>query len=185
MTHTTQQPWQRTQRDLLGRIDRVDPYAANWDEEGFLGSRPQYKEEGEVFYRSGDILFGYLGGQPNEAGIKAHYEFSLGSGIRKDTGRYFLLAETVCDDGRTFDAGPIGEYAGTGNGICAAYRSYGAGRAFFKELMRRDIWQPEELGYSPGGLAAVKSAHKSLIHDVLADYPGLKHSHSATAHLRH
>lgn len=169
MTHTTRPPWAMTQRELLGRIDRVDPYAANWDEEGFLGSDPQYTEDGIIFYRSQDILFGYFGGQSNDARILAHYEFSLGTGINKDTGRYFLLATIVCDDARKFTHGPIGEYAGSGNGICTAYRGYGAGRAFFKELMIRDIWQSEALGYSPGGLAAVRSAHRSLIRDALAE----------------
>lgn len=169
MTHTTRPPWAMTQDELLGRIDRVDPYAANWDEEGFLGSDPQYTEDGNIFFRSQDIHFGYFGGQPNDARILAHYEFSLGTGIDKDAGRYFLLATIVCDDGREFTQGPIGEYAGSGNGICTAYRGYGAGRAFFKELMIRGIWQPEALGYSPGGLAAVRSAHRSLIRDALAE----------------
>lgn len=177
------QPWQQTQKKYLGRIDRVDDYAANWDEEGFLGSRPQYTVQGESFHRSPDINFGYLFGEPNNTHVKAHYEYAIGRGTGKDRGRYFLLAKTVADDGRGSDHGysPVGEYAGTGNGIIASHRGKGTGRAFFKELMKRGIWKPEGMGYSPGGLAAVKSAHKSLIEDaiqagesvpqdVLADY---------------
>jgi len=189
---TRKKPWERTQQDLLGRIDRVDPHAANWDEAGFQGSHPQYTQEGSVIHRSRDIHFGYLFGQPNEAHVKAHYEYAIGKGAGKDDGRYFLLAEIVADDGRTQHTGAIGEYAGTGNGMYASHRGYGAGKAFFKALMFRGIWTPEALGYSPGGLAAVKSAHKSLLTDalaahkpvpadVLADYPDLNPATKATS----
>jgi len=41
-TASIQPPWAKTQRELLGQINRVDPCSAYWDEEGFLASHPQY-----------------------------------------------------------------------------------------------------------------------------------------------
>lgn len=179
------EPWERTQKDILGAIDRVDKAAANWDEEGFQQSKPQYKEDPNIIHRSDDINFGYLFGEPNTKKAKAHYEYSIGEGIEKDEGRHFLLAKLVTEDGRSQKQGAVGEYAGTGNGIMASHRNKGAGKAFFKELMNRGIFEPEGLGYSPGGLAVVKSAHRSIVQDalaegkpvppeVLADYPDLQ-----------
>ena len=178
-------PWLCTQAAYLGRLDRVDEYAAYWDEEGFLASDPQYTIITTDFYRSAPGKYILPGGRPNPNGILAHYRFSLGQGIGKDAGRYFLLAAMFYDNGETLKEGPIGEYAGTGHGICLAYRGKGAGRAFFKELMKRGIWTPEALGYSPGGRATAISAHRSLIQDalntgwpihpdILADYPTLR-----------
>lgn len=177
-------PWLRPQRDYLGCIDRVDASAAGWDEQGFTCSRPQYYPVGPVFYKTAPTRYGRLGGNLSAPPLQAYHAFRLGQGTGKDHGRYFLLAELRYENGERLEEGAVGEYAGTGHGICAAYRGKGVGRAFFKELMKRGLWTPEALGYSPQGRATAISAHRSLIHDalltdlvipphVLADYPTL------------
>lgn len=177
-------PWQYRKQHYLGRIDRVDTLAAHWDEEGFLQCHLHYEEDRLPFYRTPDIHFGWLWGCENAAGTLAYYEYCLGQGIKKDTGIWFLLASIVDHTGRTQAPHPVGEYAGMGTGILASHRYRGVGRAFLYTLMARQIWEPEQLGYSPGGLATAKSAHRQHIREaitnghtvpppVLADYPEL------------
>ena len=162
-------PWQYHRRTYLGRIDRVDASAARWDEEGFLQCHLRYQEDPLPFYRTPDIHFGWLWGCENKAKTLAYYEYRLGQGIKKDTGIWFLLASIVDHTGRTQAPHPVGEYAGMGTGILASHRNRGVGRAFLYTLMACHIWSPEQLGYSPGGLATAQSAHRQHIREALAN----------------
>lgn len=150
-------------RELVGDNPRVDPLAANWNEEAFFLSRPEPDPRSMSQPLLTDRSKRYGIGPEQTPGYN---QFAASDDV--DGSRSYLMHRFVDADGKPLmDWGAVGEYDGENIGIAEAYRGAGAGTEFVKWLISTGRYKGPSIGYSPGGLATITRAQREL-----ANQPG-------------
>lgn len=143
---------------LVGENPKVEDTPFTWNEEEFLYSKTDYdkKDVSPIIFET-ELRRVYLGGR-GEVTAKNVYR------IVKDKAysRWLLLSELVDENNNVLlDSGAVGEYDFENLGILLSHRGKGVGRAFVKELIKRNQIRPS-IGYSRAGYNTIVSALKDI-----------------------